>query len=232
MIIVRRAREEDLSRLAEVRTAAADTAYADLLPPDAPVPTPVMLARVLQVMHRADDTDLLVASDGRSLGMMVLRDAGDTIVIEGLYVHPDGWGRGIGSRLLDHALGVASRGPGHLSLWVLAGNTAARSWYERRGWQATGATRGLSEVPGVVEEAWVRDVARPVDRPLNTPSPRRLPVTTPGREAILAAHAQAVDARQDGYLDPLTGLMSMTATGLLARGHCCGTGCRHCPWVA
>ncbi|MGH9061761.1 MAG: DUF5522 domain-containing protein, partial [Acidimicrobiales bacterium] len=33
------------------------------------------------------------------------------------------------------------------------------------------------------------------------------------------------------YLDPSTGLFVMTSAAHLARGACCGSGCRHCPYV-
>jgi len=33
------------------------------------------------------------------------------------------------------------------------------------------------------------------------------------------------------YRDPATGYIVMTAGQLAARGICCGSGCRHCPWV-
>ena len=46
-----------------------------------------------------------------------------------------------------------------------------------------------------------------------------------------AIHQQAVQLGQALYLDPATGLWVMTAVGLQARGHCCGQGCRHCPYV-
>ncbi|HZA83725.1 MAG TPA: DUF5522 domain-containing protein, partial [Actinomycetes bacterium] len=47
----------------------------------------------------------------------------------------------------------------------------------------------------------------------------------------LAAHARAMEAGEDGYLDPATGLWSFTAAYLWERGTCCDSGCRHCPWV-
>jgi len=37
---------------------------------------------------------------------------------------------------------------------------------------------------------------------------------------------------EEGYLDPTTGLYVMTADTLRARGKCCGSGCRHCPYPA
>jgi len=47
-----------------------------------------------------------------------------------------------------------------------------------------------------------------------------------------AAHRQALDSGDAFYLDPSTGYVVMTADTLRARGECCGSGCRHCPWPA
>lgn len=63
------------------------------------------------------------------------------------------------------------------------------------------------------------------------PSPSRLPLDHPRRTEILALHDAAVTAGEATYLDPATGYTVMTAATLLARGECCGSGCRHCPWV-
>ncbi len=46
----------------------------------------------------------------------------------------------------------------------------------------------------------------------------------------LRRHAQADALGQDGYLDPDTGYFVLTAGFLRRRGHCCGKGCRHCPY--
>ncbi|MFM7064479.1 MAG: DUF5522 domain-containing protein [Actinomycetes bacterium] len=43
-------------------------------------------------------------------------------------------------------------------------------------------------------------------------------------------HDRAVSRGEDYYFDPVTGLLVMTAPALLARGECCGIGCRHCPF--
>lgn len=45
-----------------------------------------------------------------------------------------------------------------------------------------------------------------------------------------AAHADAIEAGNPGYLDPQSGLFVMTAAYLSNRGWCCGSGCRHCPY--
>ena len=49
-------------------------------------------------------------------------------------------------------------------------------------------------------------------------------------DAAARAHDLAVARGEDGYLDPESGLFVLTAAYLRARGHCCGSGCRHCPY--
>jgi Family of unknown function (DUF5522) len=51
-----------------------------------------------------------------------------------------------------------------------------------------------------------------------------------GDDAIREAHDRAVAAGEPGYLDPATGFFVFTAAELAARGECCGSGCRHCPY--
>ena len=46
-----------------------------------------------------------------------------------------------------------------------------------------------------------------------------------------AAHDRAVRAGEDGYIDPASGLYVFTEAYLAARGTCCDSGCRHCPYV-
>ena len=69
------------------------------------------------------------------------------------------------------------------------------------------------------------------DRPLTLPAAQRLPDDQPGRERILAAHARALEAGDSMYEDPESGLYVLTASYLAARGRCCASGCRHCPYV-
>jgi hypothetical protein len=64
----------------------------------------------------------------------------------------------------------------------------------------------------------------------------RLPVAVrppdhPLRDTILAAHAAAIEAGRPWYAEPKTGLFVLTAAFLARRGTCCGSGCRHCPYV-
>ena len=70
------------------------------------------------------------------------------------------------------------------------------------------------------------------DRPLDEPHPERLVPDHPLRREVLARHAAAMAAGDAGYADPQTGLFVLTAAFLAARGTCCGSGCRHCPYVS
>jgi len=58
--------------------------------------------------------------------------------------------------------------------------------------------------------------------------PERLPVVH--RAEVLARHAAAVTTGAPGYEDPESGLFVFTAAYHLARGECCASGCRHCPY--
>jgi hypothetical protein len=74
----------------------------------------------------------------------------------------------------------------------------------------------------------VRRLALRVDG-LDCPKPGRLPRES--AEAVMAAHDAAVSAGRQSYLDPTTRLTVFTARFLADRNYCCGSGCRHCPYV-
>lgn len=69
------------------------------------------------------------------------------------------------------------------------------------------------------------------DRPLTQPSDNRLDPARANYEQIIAIHAAAIEAGQDGYLDPTTGAWVFTALSHANRGYCCNSGCRHCPYA-
>ncbi len=69
------------------------------------------------------------------------------------------------------------------------------------------------------------------DRPLGQPHPDRLSPTRPDYGEILVAHTEAMRIGNDTYVDPTSGLTVLTAGYLARRAYCCGSGCRHCPYV-
>jgi hypothetical protein len=48
--------------------------------------------------------------------------------------------------------------------------------------------------------------------------------------AAQAAHERAVAVGAPAYIDPESGYVVLTEATLRARGECCGSGCRHCPY--
>jgi hypothetical protein len=68
----------------------------------------------------------------------------------------------------------------------------------------------------------------PADRRL--PRVDRLDEDHPLYVPIVVAHEAALDAGVPRYRDPVSGAQVFTAAALWARGTCCGSGCRHCPF--
>jgi Family of unknown function (DUF5522) len=60
------------------------------------------------------------------------------------------------------------------------------------------------------------------------PAERRATPAIPA--AARAAHERAVLIGAPAYVDPETGYTVLTEPTLRARGECCGSGCRHCPY--
>ena len=49
-------------------------------------------------------------------------------------------------------------------------------------------------------------------------------------EQIEKLHKATCDRQANGYIDPRNGFFVLSAYYLEERGHCCGSGCRHCPY--
>jgi ribosomal protein S18 acetylase RimI-like enzyme len=59
-----------------------------------------------------------------------------------VYVDPESWSRVIGTNLTAHAVrDLLSQGYTDTTLWVLAANRRARSFYQRGGWKPAGEAR-------------------------------------------------------------------------------------------
>jgi hypothetical protein len=70
------------------------------------------------------------------------------------------------------------------------------------------------------------------ERPLISPSEKRLKLDDPFREQILALHSEAMNQDLDEYKDPKTGFQVLTAKFHADRGFCCDQLCRHCPYLS
>ena len=132
MNCIRRATESDVSRIAEIIVFNNRVNYFPIFKDER------FSFGTLQVLSLAreylDDADRLghtwVWDDGVVKGMTTV-NGGE---IEKLYVEPAFQGRGIGARLLEHA--VSSLGARRL--WALEKNAGALRFYERHGFARTG----------------------------------------------------------------------------------------------
>lgn len=99
------------------------------------------------------------ATDTEDVGASPAMEVGE---IPAIYLHPDVWRTGLGSRLLDTSLAQArERGFREVHLWVLETNQRARSFYEARGFRFDGTSRPLEWIEGFRghEVRYVRQVA-------------------------------------------------------------------------
>jgi GNAT superfamily N-acetyltransferase len=99
------------------------------------------VARLGTVEAALDHPALLAEVDGRLVGVLTHRTAGDSCEV--LTLHADERGRGVGTRLLDAALAVA-RGQRCRRLLVVTtnDNTDALRFYQRRGFALAGLRPG------------------------------------------------------------------------------------------
>lgn len=143
---MRRALKADAPRIARIHRDSWQTAYAGILRKSELANLSV---RRLTRRWRSDLRGLAVAElDGQVEGFVLIGPSRDQDVagfageIFMLYVHPDAWGRGVGSALLRAAIqALAHRGHRWLVLWVLAENTPAQAFYRRMGLQRDGQSR-------------------------------------------------------------------------------------------
>jgi GNAT superfamily N-acetyltransferase len=158
---IREAQASDAAGIAGVHIRAWETAYRALLSDE--VIRSVASRRLALwrgYLSRAHtDEHVLIAADGTHIvGFAYARPSPDEDAdanqaeLGALYIAPNRWGEGIGSALLAAVLRrLRTDGSASATLWVLAGNTAARNFYERRGWRRDGhervdAERGAREL--------------------------------------------------------------------------------------
>jgi GNAT superfamily N-acetyltransferase len=166
-VIIRRARPSDAFDMGTVWRRAALVGYEGIFPPEAPpLPEGEQIAEDWQraiSTHRAGATVLVACTDGPdpvvvgTIAGMPDSDQSGRGQLNGLYVDPGHWGRGIGHALhdaaLDHFRHIGIR---VAVLWVLEANVHARIMFERWGWQTGPGRRSL--FPGVDEIFYLRPV--------------------------------------------------------------------------
>jgi GNAT superfamily N-acetyltransferase len=137
--LIREARSDEAESLAAIQRDASLAANAHIFPPELyPFPLGEIIERWESSIDDPAITVLVREEDGGAVGV-----AGSSAEwLDGLYVLPEWWRRGVGRALHDEVL-ARQRADGRTScnLWVLEENARARRFYERLGWRENGETR-------------------------------------------------------------------------------------------
>lgn len=162
---IRRADPDDASAVREVARESWRAAYEGILDAET---IDRKIDEWYDVDSLADSVEreegaFLMATDAESDDVVGFAQAGPVpeedyhgaYVLARIYVHPDCWGEGIGTRLLDQIVGaIRNEGAETLRLAVLADNDVGVAFYEARGFE-----RVREKTSDVGDEyVYVRDV--------------------------------------------------------------------------
>lgn len=148
---IREAVVQDADAITAVHQASLDAAYRGRVDEELLEDMGPRERRRRWVLWLADPSvvTLLAEGDGELLGFATLRPTRDDDLdprsvaeMPTLYVRPDAWRQGVGSRLCEATCRrAAEMGFGVLTLWVLDLNREARRFYESFGFREDGATK-------------------------------------------------------------------------------------------
>jgi GNAT superfamily N-acetyltransferase len=147
--LIREARPDEAEALAEVQRDASVAAFAHIFPSELyPFPLDAVRARWAEAVENPQLTVLVAEVDGAPAGLAGCR----TEWLDGLYVRPEHWGRGLGRKLHDEVLDrLRANGSPRCHLWVLEDNERARRFYEGLGWRENGDTRVVPYPPNPID---------------------------------------------------------------------------------
>jgi len=143
--------------LAAIQRDASVAALAHIFPPELyPYPATEIRQRWRDALTDPSMTVLVAEQDGEAVGGAGCRAEW----LEGLYVRPAWWSRGIGRGLHDAVLERLRRdGSTRCHLWVLEHNDRARRFYERLGWRENGDTRVVPYPPNPTDVGYTIELA-------------------------------------------------------------------------
>lgn len=163
MMIVRRARLPDAAAMAVVHVESWRAAYLGLVPVSVLNQLSVRTRtasweRILREGEGRGSRSWVAVIGGRILGFVSAgpsRDEddhrGQVGEIYAIYLAPVAWGHGLGGELLRAAEDdLCERGYRVATIWVLAGNTRARRFYEQCGYDVDGGAQQEEVGPAVL----------------------------------------------------------------------------------
>lgn len=145
MYEIREAIESDCYAIGKVYCESWRAAYQNLLPQ-------VYLDSLTVencMPEKVSTDDIVLEEKGSILGICHVSGARDRDnkvwgEVVAIYLLPEIWGSGAGSKLLQKALSkLQQNGFKHVCLWVLKDNARARKFYEKNGFQMSGNERDI-----------------------------------------------------------------------------------------
>jgi GNAT superfamily N-acetyltransferase len=137
--LIRGAGPDEAETLAAIQRDASLAALGHIFPPELyPFPLEAVQERWQDALADGEITILVAEEEGALVGVAGCRSEW----LDGLYVRPEWWSRGVGRGLHDDVLArLRDRGSPLCNLWVLEHNDRARRFYERLGWAENGDSR-------------------------------------------------------------------------------------------
>jgi GNAT superfamily N-acetyltransferase len=147
--LIREARPDEADVLAAIQRDASLAAHAHIFPPELyPFPLAEITQRWQDFLDDPTVSVLVSEEEGAAVGVAASRGEW----LDGLYVLPEWWSRGVGRSLHDEVLARQRAAAWtRCHLWVLERNDRARRFYERLGWQENGETRVVPFPPNPID---------------------------------------------------------------------------------
>jgi GNAT superfamily N-acetyltransferase len=147
--VIREARPDEGPVLAAIQRDASLAALAHIFPPELySYPIDDVTRRWEESLADEAVTVVVAQEDGAPTGVAGCRSEW----LDGLYVQPQWWSRGVGRALHDEVLDrLRAEGCQRCHLWVLEDNDRARQFYERLGWAENGTSRVVPFPPQPID---------------------------------------------------------------------------------
>ncbi|MCL2512263.1 MAG: GNAT family N-acetyltransferase [Oscillospiraceae bacterium] len=150
-VTIRLAAPADAPDMAEAHMRSWEVAYKDIIP-ESYISEKVATRPALykQIITDENKTNYVIQKGGKTAGVMSIApdqddDAGENFYrLQSLYLHPDYYRQGIGTRAVNFAFDKArSLGKTAMTVWVLEENINSIKFYEKCGFIADGKTKIL-----------------------------------------------------------------------------------------
>ena len=149
-ITIRLAKPADALDMAEVHMRSWEVAYKDIIPmeyiKEKNATRPDLFKRIIT---DENTTQYVIQKGDKTVGIMCVvdmpqdDDADENVCeLEGIYLHPDYYRQGIGTKAMEYAFDIARYWKKTvMTLWVFSENTGAIKFYEKCGFIADGSTK-------------------------------------------------------------------------------------------